>query len=171
MLGATLLHPLRLASLLLTRQDSLWANEHKVTYDDLVEHWDSPSIKLCRPFARVDLETGTFGQDETSNTLSLESETAREGSTARERRGRFSPCRMTFRNAWPAYLDGVRFLRLVCRRGIGFQLTTSGEHWFYNVWTRTVDQRSPGNADFVISLYLTRSSTRRWPTASLRTWE
>ena len=57
-------------------------------YDDLVEHWDSPSIKLCRPFARVDLETGTFGQDETSNTLSLESEQRKKVRLRERRRGK-----------------------------------------------------------------------------------
>jgi hypothetical protein len=150
MLGATHYIPFASQAFFL-RQDSLWANEHKVTYDDLVEHWDSPSIKLCRPFARVDLETGTFAQDETSNTLSLESE-QREKVRLREKEEANFSVPDDFPERLADYLDDVRFLRLVCRRGIGFQLTTSGEHWFYNVWTRTVDQRSPGNADFVISL-------------------
>jgi hypothetical protein len=134
-----------------SRQDSLWANEHKVTYEDLVEHWTSSSIKLCRPFARVDLGTGTFSEDETSKTLSLESE-QHEKIQVREKEEADFSLPDDFPERLAEYLDGVRLLRLVCRRGIGFQLTTSGEHWFYDVWNRTVDQRSPGRADFVISL-------------------
>ena len=151
MLGAT--HYIPFASqAFFSRQDSLWANEHKVTYDDLVEHWDSPSIKLCRPFAtRQPRDRDIWSGRDVEHALARIQSSARRFDCERKKR-QISPCRMTFRNAWPDYLDDVRFLRLVCRRGIGFQLTTSGEHWFYNVWTRTVDQRSPGNADFVISL-------------------
>jgi len=39
------------------RNDSSWANEYKVSYDDLEEHWIAKETKLCHPYTQIDLES------------------------------------------------------------------------------------------------------------------
>jgi hypothetical protein len=41
------------------RRDSKWANEYKVTFDDLEAHWNCQT-KLMRPYSKIDLKTGTI---------------------------------------------------------------------------------------------------------------
>ncbi|MEM7039890.1 MAG: hypothetical protein AAF570_23150 [Bacteroidota bacterium] len=39
------------------RSDSAWANEYKVAYADLAEHWTAEKTQLCHPYSEIDLET------------------------------------------------------------------------------------------------------------------
>jgi hypothetical protein len=40
------------------RSDSAWANEFKVTFEDLQEHWDAGHTALLPPFTRLNAQTG-----------------------------------------------------------------------------------------------------------------
>ena len=60
---------------------------------------------------------------------------------------------MTFRNALPSYLDeGSDSYGFICRPWNWFPVDDKWPALVLQRWTRTIDQRSPGNADFVISL-------------------
>ena len=39
------------------RSDSSWANEYKVSYDDLSRFWKAKGTQLCHPYSRIDLHT------------------------------------------------------------------------------------------------------------------
>ena len=39
------------------RSDSAWANEYKVSYADLEEHWIAENTQLCHPYSTIDLES------------------------------------------------------------------------------------------------------------------
>lgn len=36
-----------------SRRDSQWANEYKVTYEDLEQNWSTPLVTLCKPFTTM----------------------------------------------------------------------------------------------------------------------
>jgi hypothetical protein len=40
------------------RPDTAWANDHRITWDDVQRLWTAPSIKLIGPYSVVDLDTG-----------------------------------------------------------------------------------------------------------------
>jgi SAM-dependent methyltransferase len=134
-----------------SRSDSRWANEHRVLYGDLVEHWSDPSIELCSSFVRLDLGTGAHTHDRRAGTPSL-AEQHRDTVRLRETEEAGFALPDDFPQRLREYFSSVRFLRLIFRRGIGFRLTTSGSEWFYNVWTRDVDEKMPDGPDIVISL-------------------
>lgn len=39
------------------RSDSSWANEFKVAFKDLEEHWQAKNTQLCHPYTKIDLTT------------------------------------------------------------------------------------------------------------------
>lgn len=39
------------------RTDSAWANEFKVSYDNMREHWSAPDTELMHPYSKIDLST------------------------------------------------------------------------------------------------------------------
>jgi SAM-dependent methyltransferase len=149
-LGAT--HYIPFASqAFFSRTDSQWANEYKVFYRDLVEHWSDPSIELCPPFVHLDLGTGTHTPNRRAEAPSLEEQHAKTVQRREQEEAAFT-LPGDFAVRLTGYLASVRFLRLIFRRGIGFRLTTSGTEWFYNVWSRSVEQGIPDGTDIVISL-------------------
>jgi hypothetical protein len=48
------------------RQDSIWANDYRVGWDDIVAHWTRPHIKLVEPFCTIDLSTGAIARNHPS---------------------------------------------------------------------------------------------------------
>ena len=38
------------------RSDSSWANEMRVTYNDLIAEWPSGHVELCEPYITIDLD-------------------------------------------------------------------------------------------------------------------
>ena len=134
-----------------SRADSRWANEFKVVYEDLLQHWNSTSVRLCRPFVTMDLETREYssGYGEVKRELGPENAmkvTAREAEEAEFRLPDDFDARLK------AYLDEVFGLRWLLRHGIGWRLTTSGAERYYNSRTRAIEHRIPERHDMVISL-------------------
>jgi hypothetical protein len=134
-----------------SRNDSRWANEHKVTYEDLQKYWSQQSIELCPPFCHIDLTTGEYVRMGTPTPSSLEQEHLKKVELRERVEAEFS-LPVDFPERLSAYLSSVPFLPLVFRHGIGFRLTTSGREWFYSVRKRSVVENMPASADIVISL-------------------
>lgn len=40
------------------RPDSIWANDYRITWQDMQKHWSRPNVRLIEPFVTVDLATG-----------------------------------------------------------------------------------------------------------------
>jgi hypothetical protein len=135
------------------RSDSQWANDFKVTYDDLVANWPSGRLDLCRPYASLRLD-GTRSDRRSPDSAS---ERAPEFSWSakvaeRETAERAFDLPADFDQRLHTYLEQVRPLRAVYRRGIGWRLSTSGTERFYNTRTRQLEQTIPADWDLVITL-------------------
>ena len=48
------------------RQDALWANDYRITWADVKEHWSRPNIDILEPFVTVDLSTGAVTRNHPS---------------------------------------------------------------------------------------------------------
>lgn len=133
------------------RQDSRWANEYKVTYEDLAADWTSTSVELCKPFIDLDLQTHawTSTYDRVTRELS-EQHVYKLREREEEEQAYEVPTDLAGRVK--RYFDSVYFLRLFFPRGVGFSLTSSGEEYFYHPWSRRVTRRIPKSYDVVITL-------------------
>ena len=134
------------------RSDSSWANDLKVTFDDLASEWPDDSVRLCHPYT-------TIGLDKPANSSrTLPSAAARpRGRRRGESRGARSG---------GTYICSARRLRrttfclfrwnatvaLLYHRGIGWRLCTSGTERFYNSRTRTLERRIPEAYDIIVTL-------------------
>jgi hypothetical protein len=133
------------------REDSKWANGHKVTYEDLKGYWAGTKTKLCQPFVTMDLQTfaWTSAYDAVKRSLT-DAQIARVHEEEAQERS----------FVWPesnaaklkAYMDEIYFVRWLYRKGIGWRLTSSGRELFYRTSTRAVETKIPDQHDFVISL-------------------
>jgi hypothetical protein len=54
------------------RRDSIWANDYRIIWSDVMEHWNRSGIDMLQPFVTVDLDT----HEVTKNHPSLESDTS-----------------------------------------------------------------------------------------------
>jgi hypothetical protein len=45
------------------RSDSAWANPHRITWDDMRQHWNQPEVRLVPPFATIDLADGRITEN------------------------------------------------------------------------------------------------------------
>jgi len=45
------------------RQDSVWANPHRIGWSDMQRHWSRQEVKLIEPFVTVDLATGAYSRN------------------------------------------------------------------------------------------------------------
>jgi hypothetical protein len=133
------------------REDSKWANDHKVTYENLMDYWSGTKTKLCQPFVTMDLQrfawTSAYGAVKRSLT---------DAQIARVREEEAQEKSFVWPEANAArlktYMDEVYFVRWLYRRGIGWRLTTSGRELFYRTKTRAVENKIPEDHDFVISV-------------------
>jgi hypothetical protein len=132
------------------RRDSRWANEHKVVYEDLREHWRS-SVELCRPFIEMDVATGLHLSRYSEVKRQLD-ERRRELVVTRESEESGFTLPHDLDEKLKAYLDEIPLLRPLFRRGIGWRLTTSGQERFYRTRGKTVEPSIPENFDVVVSL-------------------
>lgn len=41
------------------RPDSIWANDYRISWQDMCKHWSRPNVRLIEPFVTVDIPTGT----------------------------------------------------------------------------------------------------------------
>ena len=151
-LGAT--HYVPFASqALFRRSDSSWANDLKVTFDDLAREWPDDGIRLCHPYATINL-------GEPANSLLTLAPAAADGPRGeaeakvaeREAEERTFVLPDDFDERLFAYLDGMRPLRFLYRRGIGWRLSTSGTERFYNSRNRTLERRIPEEYDIAVTL-------------------
>ncbi len=46
------------------RPDSIWANDYRITWQDMKKHWSRPNVRLIEPFVTVDVVTGTVTANE-----------------------------------------------------------------------------------------------------------
>jgi hypothetical protein len=40
------------------RPDSVWANDYRITWQDMQKHWSRPNVRLIEPFVSIDVVTG-----------------------------------------------------------------------------------------------------------------
>jgi len=133
------------------REDSKWANDHKVTYDNLKDYWSGTKAKLCQPFVTMDLKSFAWTSDYDAVKRSLTDAQLARVHEEEEQEKSF---------AWPEqdivklenYLNEIYFLRWLYRKGIGWRLTSSGRELFYRSKTRTIEIAIPEEHDFIISL-------------------
>jgi hypothetical protein len=133
------------------REDSKWANDHKVTYENLSEYWSGTKTMLCQPFVTMDLKSfaWTSAYDSVKRSLT-DAQVARVHEEEQQEKSFVWPEQDTVK--LKNYLDEIYFLRWLYRKGIGWRLTTSGRELFYRTKTRTVETTIPAAYDFVISL-------------------
>ena len=133
------------------REDSKWANDHKVTYENLKNYWSGTKAKLCQPFVTMDLKSFAWTSDYDAVKRSQTDAQLARVHEEEEQEKSF---------AWPEqdivklknYLDEIYFLRWLYRKGIGWRLTSSGRELFYRSKTRTIETAIPEEHDFIISL-------------------
>jgi len=46
------------------RPDSIWANDYRITWQDMQKHWSRPNVRLIEPFVTVDIATGAVTANE-----------------------------------------------------------------------------------------------------------
>ena len=133
------------------REDSKWANDHKVTYEDLKGYWSGTKTKLCQPFVTMDLKSfaWTSAYDAVKRSLT-DAQIARVHEEEEQEKSFVWPEQDTVK--LKNYLDEIYFLRWLYRKGIGWRLTTSGRELFYRTKTRMIETAIPAEHDFVISL-------------------
>jgi hypothetical protein len=134
-----------------SRHDSRWANEHKVTYEDLRTYWSQDSVTLCRPFSHVDLATGEHAQVGKPTPHSLQQAHLKQVEQREQTEAAFS-LPADFPKRLSEYMSSVPLLQLIFRNGVGFRLTTSGAEWFYSTRKKSVVEKVPASADIVVSL-------------------
>jgi hypothetical protein len=133
------------------RTDSLWANEHKVTYEDLERFWTSSSVSLCRPFLTMDLDTFEQSSTYSEVTRSLDASQLTKVRAIEAQEAAFT-LPDDFDQKLKRYLDEIYFVRTIYRSGIGWRLTSSKTERFYDTRTRRLTYRIPTDHDFIISL-------------------
>lgn len=134
-----------------SRNDSTWANETKVTYEDLQKFWGESSVKLCPPFVEMDLDTLEYTSDYSHISRKLNTENLNKVMAREKEEEEFilpDDCSSKIKK----YLDEIFFLRSLFRRGIGWKVTTSHKEFFYNTRNGKVSDKIPENYDVVISL-------------------
>jgi len=133
------------------REDSKWANDHKVTYEDLKSNWSGTKTQLCKPFVTMDLQTfvWTSAYDAVKRSLT-DAQLARVHEEEAQEKSFVWPEANAAR--LKAYMDEIYFVRWLYRNGIGWRLTTSGRELFYRTKTRAIENKIPEDHDFVISL-------------------
>ena len=134
-----------------SRADSRWANEFKVVYEDLRQHWDSSSVRLCQPFVTMNLATREYTSRYGEVRRELEPDAAAKVGAREAEEAEFR-LPDDFDARLKRYLDEVVGLRWILRRGIGWRLSTSGSERFYNSRTKAIEHRIPDRYDMVITL-------------------
>ena len=149
-LGATHFIPFA-SQVFFTRTDSTWANDTKVTFEDLQEFWGNSTVNLCPPFVEMNLDTMEFLTSYSEVNRSLEYKDIQKVVEREKEEADFIlPVDVKIR--LKKYLDEVFFIRLFFRKGIGWKLTNSGKTFFYNTRTSELEETIPENYDLIISL-------------------
>jgi L-ascorbate metabolism protein UlaG (beta-lactamase superfamily) len=133
-----------------SRSDSRWANDLKVTYEDLGKYWRS-TVALCPPFITMDLATHAYTTDYGGPNRTLSPEHAGKVAAREEEEEQFV-LPADFDVKMTHYFERIPFLRLFFRRGIGWRLASSGEERFYDTRTKQVYHSIPREHDVIITL-------------------
>ena len=129
------------------RSDSVWANEFKVTFDDLETHWSGGRTRLLPPFARMNLLNGSYtsvppecyNHDDQPVVRKVQAQQALDALVSFDNedvdrlRRKLNYCR------W--------LLALLFPRGIGFMLEDTELH--YSPWSGTLS-RGAATGDFAL---------------------
>lgn len=121
------------------RTDSKWANDFRVTWEDVRDSQPQIPVEVCPPHVLMDLATLQYATSYTGPSTTLD-ERDREKVATREREEAAFHLPSDFAERLANYLSGVWGLRLLLRRGIGWRLTSSRTEWRYDVKTRKVTQ-------------------------------
>jgi hypothetical protein len=133
------------------RSDSAWANDLKVTFEDLKRFWTSTTAALCPPFITMDLATSKYTTDYEGPNREISPEYV-EKVAAREREEREFRLPANFDDKMVRYFSRIPFLRVFFRHGIGWKLATSGEERYYDTRRKRVRHSIPADHDIVITL-------------------
>lgn len=134
-----------------SRNDSTWANEAKVTYEDLQQFWGESTVKLCPPFIEMDLNTREFTSAYSDVSRKLDAKNLKKVMLREKEENDFvlpDDCGLRLRK----YLSEIFFLKMLFRRGIGWKLTKSRKEFFFNTRTGQLENKIPENYDLIISL-------------------
>lgn len=134
-----------------SRNDSTWANETKVTYEDLQKFWGDSPVQLCPPFVEMDLATREYTSSYSEVNRKLDAGNLEKVMKREKEEEEFilpADCNSKLQK----YLSEVFFLRTLFRRGIGWKVTTSEKEFFYNTRTGKIEDRISENYDLIISL-------------------
>ena len=131
------------------RSDTRWANDYRVTYDDVRRHFRAPGTMLLPPYSRIDLRSGEY---RASPPPSVRIDEPRAVAKAAEQEARERDCALDDDDI--AKLE--RKLRAAGRwslcamfpRGIGFEL--GGTSLTYNTWMGRI-RRGAAAGSFVMS--------------------
>lgn len=134
-----------------SRRDSRWANEYKVTYEDLREHWGDDAITLCPPFVEMDLADLRYRSSYREVKRSLD-QPAEAQVAAREAEEAAFVIPDDFDALFKTYFDEIPPLRVLFRRGVGWRDSTGSAERFYATRTRRVEKTIPPEHDFVLTL-------------------
>ena len=133
------------------RRDSRWANQFKVSYEDIEACWTSSTVELSRPFVELSLETMVCSDhyDEVERTPS---KAILEKVEDRHREEETFKIGEDFDAKLLTYMRSVFALRVLYPNGLGWRLTSSGQERFYDTRRRRLSDRIPESHDLVISL-------------------
>lgn len=131
------------------REDSAWANEHRVTHADLQAHWSAPDTTLLPPYSRLDLRTGdvrsvppaSWRQDEAAIRARVAEQLRREAGEEIDDQD-LARLRDKLRGALP-------LATRIFPRGIGFRIGARGLRYHP---ARDAFTPDPDEADFVMRL-------------------
>lgn len=135
LLGADYFFPFA-SQVIFYRSDSAWANEYKVSYADLEQHWRAKSTQLCRPYSKIDLDSfevtslpeSEYQRDEEMIAAKVKKQEDKEkGAEFTEEDVENLRKKLSFSWLW---------IPLLFRRGIGFIL--DGQEYTYKPWRRKI---------------------------------
>lgn len=118
------------------RSDSSWANEFKVAYKDLEEHWSAKNTQLCHPYSKIDLDTfevtfipeeDYYRDEEMINKKVALQQKQEESAEFTEKDVADLRKKLSFSRIW---------IPLLFRKGIGFVL--EDEQYTYKPWGRKI---------------------------------
>lgn len=129
------------------RRDSAWANEFKVTFEDLQRHWTATRTRLLPPFTKLDLTTGAFSfipperyaHEDAAIAPKVVAQEALDESADLTSEDADRLRRKLAHSRW--------LLALLFPRGIGFELESA--QFSYKPWTGMLE-RTQATGDFVL---------------------